>query len=112
MPRPSTGELTEQITLESKTTASDGQGGSTPTWTAYATDIWAKVEPMRGSERMASARPEGVSMYVVTIRAGPDVQEKHRMKWGTRYLNIRFVQARGPRPLYLVFEAELGAATA
>lgn len=106
------GDLTEQITLESKSTASDGMGGHVPTWSAYATDIWAKVEPMRGSERLASARPEGLSLYAVTIRSGPDLQEKHRMKWGTRYLNVRFVRARGPRDLYLVFEAELGAATA
>lgn len=106
------GDLTEQISLQSKTMVADGQGGHVPTWSDYAADIWTKVEPMRGIERMASARPEGVSMYVFTIRAGPALEEKHRVKWGTRFLNVHFVRSRGPRDLYLVFEAELGVATA
>jgi len=104
------GELDQRVTLESATLASDGAGGATSSWAAYAT-VWAKVGPMtyRYRERMLADRQEASADYLVVIRRRSDVLEKHRIGWRGRYLNVRFVREAGPRKAYLVLEAEMGA---
>ena len=107
--RPRLGELTEVVSLVSKTLTADGAGGATSAETVYASEVWAKVVPLRGTEVKASERVEALRLYVVTVRNRTDVQEGHVMRWGSLDLNIRLVRARGPRDHFLVFEAELGA---
>lgn len=104
------GELDERVSLQRLTTAPDGVGGRTETWTEYAA-VWAKVRAMKGRERDAAQRQEAAADYVVTIRYRDDVLAADRIVWRTRELNVRFPRDAGPRPQYLEIEAELGAAS-
>ena len=101
------GELTEPVELHSFTSASDGSGGSTAAWAKYA-DVWAHVRPLSGAERQAAQRTEAQGVYLFVIRSRTDVREKHKVVWEGRGLDIEFVRARGPRDLYLEFEAKIG----
>lgn len=101
------GEMTELIELHSLTHTADGMGGATRAWTKYA-DVWAHIRPLTGSEKQDADRIEGISKFLVVIRNRDDVRDTHKIVWGARELNVRFIHARGPRELYLEIEAELG----
>jgi SPP1 family predicted phage head-tail adaptor len=101
------GEMTEQIELHSLTSTADGMGGSTHAWAKYA-DEWAHIRPLSGNERVGAMRTEGTAKHLIIIRNRDDVRDTHKIVWGSRELNIRFIRARGPRDLYLELEAELG----
>ena len=109
MPRPPVhiGELTELIELHSIASTSDGMGGSTQAPTKYA-DVWAHIRPLSGNERLGAMRVEGTAKHLVVIRNRDDVRDTHKIVWGSRELNIRFIRARGARDLYLEIEAEMG----
>jgi SPP1 family predicted phage head-tail adaptor len=102
------GELSERLGLERKTRTPDGAGGASVAWTEYA-EVWALVRPMSGRERAHAAREEANALYLVVIRYRDDVLDADRLAWRGRHLNIRFRKDRGPRPLWLEFEAEMGA---
>jgi SPP1 family predicted phage head-tail adaptor len=101
------GEMTELIELHSLTSTSDGMGGSTQAWAKYA-DVWAHIRPLSGSEREGAMRTEGTAKHLIVIRNRDDVRDTHKIVWGARELNIRFIRSRGPRDLYLELEAEVG----
>lgn len=102
------GELTERISLERQTRIKDGAGGSAVAWSEYA-EVWALVRPMSGRERQHAMREEATANYLVVIRYRGDVLDSDRITWRGRRLNIRFRKDRGPRPLWLEMEAEMGA---
>lgn len=103
------GQLDQRVTLQAKTLARAGAGGSTASWSP-GTEVWAHVRPLNGRERLQAERDEASSNYEVTIRYRSGIKEGDRVLWKGRYLNIRFVRREGVRPLYLVLEAEMGVA--
>lgn len=105
------GALDQRITLQSYSTTSDGGGGSVETWADFATvpNVWARVEPMSGGERMEDGAFNASGMWKFTIRNRADVSELGRIKWGGDFYNIRQKKARGQRALYLEIMAERGA---
>lgn len=105
------GALDQRITLQSYSTTSDGGGGSVETWADFTTvpNVWAKVDPMSGGERMEDGAFNASGMWKFTIRNRDDVNELHRIKWGGVSYNIRQVDRRGDRALYLEILAERGA---
>jgi len=106
------GELDQRVELQKFTRSPDGQGGFTETWTTEAT-VWAHVRPQTGREREFADRQTAEAGYLVVIRYRDDVDETWRFKWLNtgRLMNIRYVQQRGGRELYLPIEAERGVAT-
>lgn len=102
------GEMTEEIELHSIALTADGYGGATSTQTKYAT-VWAHIRPASGGEREEAMRLEGKGSFRIVIRNRSDVKERDVVKWGERYLNIRFIHARGNRDLYMEMDAEMGA---
>lgn len=107
------GELDQLISLVNPegTRTPDGIGGYAVAENVYATNIYAKVMPMKGRERdTTSTRQEGEANYLVKIRHRTGIQEGHAVRWGERLLNIVFVRDAGPRPLYLELECVLGKA--
>ena len=102
------GELNQRITIERKTRTPDGGGGYTETWTETA-EVWALVRPMSGQERSHAQQAQTRANYLIVVRSGLDVLETDRIVWQGYRLNIRFIKRRGPRPLYLEIEAEMGA---
>ena len=104
------GELSERVVVERATTASDGMGGQTVTWsTAYT--LWAKVRPVKGRETEHQGRLAPVETFLIVVRHGPTITAVDRITWNGKELNIRTVQDRDGDRRWLTIEAESGLGT-
>lgn len=104
------GKLRHRVILQAPNETADGAGGWTLTWTDVAT-VWAAIEPLKGAERLKAQRLEASVTHKVTIRHRDGVTAKQRLKFGTRFFNIRAVINRGERDRFLELLAEEGVAT-
>lgn len=82
--------LDKRVTLQVETPIPDGQGGSTPAWSAVAT-VWAAVEPLKGYERTVAARLETHLTHRVTLRYRPEVYTARRLSFAGRLLDVKEV---------------------
>lgn len=86
------GALDQRITIQRATTADDGMGGQTTTWTdLVATD--AKVTPLTLSERerLAALQVTAIQSYRVTCRYHAGWTVKDRVSWRSKTLQIHTV---------------------
>ncbi|MGD9879023.1 MAG: phage head closure protein [Hyphomicrobiaceae bacterium] len=91
---PRAGSLRERVTIEQEVPVDDGMGGQgKPEWSeiAHVPTVWARVMPIRGSERVQAMQLEAAVSHEVTIRYRTDLTAKHRLLWGSSALNIRAV---------------------
>ena len=82
------GQLREWVTIQALTTSPDGQGGFTEAWGDIGTtpNVFARVQPLSGAERVAAMQIDARASHSVTVRYRSDITTAHRIKWGTRYL--------------------------
>lgn len=81
------GDLRQRISLQSKTSASDGMGGDVDTWADVA-DVFAAIWPTSAAETVAANATSLVVTHRVRIRYRSDVRGSWRIKFGTRYFAI------------------------
>ena len=81
------GELTERVTLQSRSTAQDAYGQATITWTDVAT-VWARVRAVSGREFFAAAQVQQEQSVKVVIRKRADVAGTWRLLWQARAHDI------------------------
>lgn len=62
-------DLSDKIIVERKSRVSDGQGGFAETWAASpAGGVWARMEPLGGSERWQAMRIGSPVRYRAVVR--------------------------------------------
>lgn len=83
------GVLRKRVTIQTLTQVSDGGGGFTEDWTDTAT-VWARVEPLDGTERFEAQQVSSALSHRVTIRHRA-VTPQQRLKYGTRIFRINAV---------------------
>jgi len=103
--------LRERVDIESAASVSDGAGGQTITWSAEHSSVPAMVRPVKGREGESLGRETSIQTYLVTVRHGYTVTTRHRLLWGSTYLNIRSVENRDLRNRFLTMECEVGFGT-
>jgi SPP1 family predicted phage head-tail adaptor len=81
------GELTTRISIQQKTSVSDGMGGYTDTWSALAT-VWAKKTTHRSDESVQAMMNTGFAVHNFRIRYRSGIKTSHRVLEGTTYYNI------------------------
>ncbi len=81
------GKLRHRVTVEQPTASSDGYGGSTVSWTTFAT-AWAAVEPLSGREYFQAQQAQAAVTHKVTMRYLSGVTPRMRVKHGSRLLTI------------------------
>ena len=81
------GELTERITLQSRSVAKDSYGQDTITWVDAAT-VWARVRAIHGREFFAAAQVQQEQTIKVLIRQRSDVLPTWRLMWQGRAHDI------------------------
>jgi len=110
MPQP--GDLDQRVVFQAKTRTPDGGGGFVDTWSNIGAtpEVWAKVWPVSGRERVEGQQIESPTMYRFRIRNRSDLTTAMRVVWRGRAHNIRFIADPGPRALYLDIDAEAGVA--
>jgi SPP1 family predicted phage head-tail adaptor len=104
----SSGELDQRVTLERHGMTGSGPN-ATPGWTAQGT-FWARVEALRGQERVIADRQAGVVSYLLTLHNGgaaADIRPQDRFDWNGTKLNVRRVPP-GQRGVYRTLEVEAG----
>lgn len=94
------GQLRTRLTLEQPVRLADGAGGFDVTWTPV-TGLWANVEPISGTEKLAFDRSHAAVSYRVTIRHRDDIAPDMRFVEGLRVLEIRALLDPGERGRWL-----------
>ena len=84
--------------------------GSLQTTLSVLSAEYAKVVPMRGSERNASSQTESPANYRFHIHQRTDIREDDVIVWNGDSYNIRFISSEGQGAIYLMIEAERGVA--
>lgn len=86
------GQLKERITLRATgTTTPDGRGGFTATGPETLLDLWARVRPLSGNEKLLLGQTVNTEAYEITIRRQPTASAKQRITWKGKTLNVQAV---------------------
>jgi len=86
------GTLRHQITIEKYSTGRDTYGAQTKAWSS-GLNTFADIQPLRGSEYFAAQEIQAGISHKVRIRNqtminSTAINTTHRIKFGSRYLNI------------------------
>jgi len=100
------GELDQLITIKKEITIDDGYGGEEIAQEQKVFDVWAKVKPLSGGESKDQDRVHDTSMYRFIVRYTNEINEEHIIYWNNYRFEVKSILDRGPRSLYLEFNAE------
>lgn len=90
----SAGELRERVTLLTPVTGSvsDGRGGRLPAGPDAEATLYARVRPLRSTEKLYLGVVLNSDAYEITIRYRPGVTPTCRVRWGDTALNVQGIQ--------------------
>ena len=85
------GLLRERVRIQQETEVSDGGGGYTVGWENISEnpEVSARIEPLRGFEKLQATGLQGQVTHRVTLRYRTDVNVGNRFLWGTTPLNVQ-----------------------
>ncbi len=101
------GTMRQRIRIEEPVRTPDGQGGFVTAWQEVAT-LWAKMEALRGDERIAAGQLGSQIIYRFRLRWREDITAHMRVVFGVRVFAIHAVLAEEGRRRSLVILAEEG----
>lgn len=87
------GQLDRRLTPQTLTTADDGHGGQTETWTDGA-PLWADMRELGGREALSANAVASRATYLVTTRYRTDLTTRMRLVWAARSLTMEIVAVR------------------
>lgn len=82
-----TGGLNKIIAIQQRTEATDSDGGTYFTWSAFAT-VWAKKRPLRGRELVAAHAAQSLTEVMFYIRYLSGMTSSMRIVHGGEYYDI------------------------
>lgn len=82
--------LRHRVTLQQPIEVSDGAGGYTLTWQDVA-ELWAQIEPLRGTEELQALQIKSEVVYRFTLRYREDITAEKRFTFSGKIFNIRSV---------------------
>lgn len=83
-------KMDKRVAIQSRSLASDGQGGFTETWATDAT-VWAYVRPYRGRERPQAGQTQTPVTHKITTRYRAGVTTKQRLLLDSRAFDVEEV---------------------
>lgn len=83
-------EMRDRVTIQARTVTQGAAGAPALAWSDVAT-VWAKVEPLDGTEQQQAGRVAADMTHRVTVRYYAGLTPKHRLLLGSRALNISSV---------------------
>lgn len=84
------GELRSRVVVQSATRTPDEGGGYATAWEDGAS-LWAKVEPLEGSELLRAQQLQARVSHRVTIRYRRGLTAAQRLRLGSRVLEVHQV---------------------
>lgn len=105
----------KRINIQQFTETTDAAGATKRAW-ADLKEVWAAIKPVSGYERLRSEQLQAtvthkITMRFVSILTPPVDAAKYRLRYGSRYFNIRFVANVDEKNRFLEITAEEGVAT-
>lgn len=85
------GALRHLVTIEKETRVADAAGGYSTTWSTFAANVWAGIEPLSALEHLRASQLEQAVTHRIRLRYSDDVKGllvTHRIKFGTRLFNL------------------------
>ena len=85
------GELRHSVNIERASESRDATGGVSKSWSALASGVHAKIEPISSRERVTAGQVVGDATHRVFIRHSSDVSgvtSKDRVVFGSRVFEI------------------------
>jgi SPP1 family predicted phage head-tail adaptor len=82
--------MDKRVVIQSRASASDGQGGYTETWTDTAT-VWASIKPAKGFERYQAMKLETPVTHEVVMRYRAGITTKNRLVYDERIFDLKEV---------------------
>lgn len=102
------GQLRERITIQTLASTADTGGGISASFSDSET-IHARIKPTNGKEVYAQGKVQDRVTHEILIRHNTSVTPKTRIKYGTRFFNVRAVLNIDERDRYMKVLAEEGA---
>lgn len=84
------GKLRNRIRIEKPVEARTSTGAIDVSWLTFA-DLWAEIDPKNGKESFKSDQYHEFLDVVFGCRHSPGVIPKMRVKYGSRYFNIKSI---------------------
>lgn len=88
------GPRNRRVTLRSETTADDGRGGRTTTWTDVSPNVWASIHALSAREFFQAGALQNVGSYLIEMDRRTGVTIKHRIYWPLREKTFEIVMVR------------------
>jgi len=106
------GKMRHEITFQQEVQAEDDGGGYALTWANISgtPTVWAEVKPISAGEALRSMQLQGTVTHRITLREKTEITAKMRIKFGTRYFNIRGIRHIEERDRWTEILAEEGVA--
>ena len=99
------GILKERLVLEAPVDAADDGGGAVRSYVAAAF-VWAAVEPLEARADMADAGAGAIARHRITVRSGPEITTRHRLRRGSRVWRVVALREADGSGRFLTIEAE------
>jgi SPP1 family predicted phage head-tail adaptor len=85
------GGLNKRLIIQYQVKAQDTFGAEAITWTTLDT-VWGNVKPVSGKEVYRLQQMKVEADFIVTIRYRTGLDETMRVKFGSRYFEIKYIQ--------------------
>lgn len=110
MSEPQIGELNRKITIEQLSQGKDSEGGLTESWSAFVSDVWAKIDNYSGNEPSITKHGGlvGVSRVLFVIRYIAGVDSTMRVVYDGKNHAIKHVSNWKERNKWLYLDCEVG----
>lgn len=82
------GQMRHRITVQSKTTTTNGRGERSETWSDLYTDVPASVRWLSSGELQAASARQSESTVEFELRVGLDITSEHRIVWEGRIYEL------------------------
>jgi SPP1 family predicted phage head-tail adaptor len=96
----SIGRLRQKVTLEKATSTTDNAGGCTETW-ASVVSFYADIRPSGGDEAYRQGKVQDKITHKVYCRWRSDIKTAYRLKYESRYFNIKSIKNIDERDRFL-----------
>lgn len=83
-------DLRDRVTIERVTLVDDGGGGVDETWVPVAT-VWARVQALRGDERLEADAISGALTHEIHLRWREDIAPDMRLRQGAAIYDLKVV---------------------
>jgi SPP1 family predicted phage head-tail adaptor len=97
------GSLRHYLTLETNTPTIDASGDTVDSW-ATEIYIYGRVTPVAGAETVLGVQPEARVTHEVETRYHPEITERKRFLFDSRYLYIMGIKNKDERNIEMLIQ--------